>query len=93
MAPSCSDNREPTVQVTEHVVQSCACPGVVYCTHGNLHPKERSSLKGIHLISCTYYRLIQRYGIDSVLESTVADVKCLEEVNALTHQPYAYVIN
>lgn len=75
------------------MVQCCIFIGVVYYTLGNLHPKYRSSLKGIHLLSCTYYSLIQRYGIDSVLEPIVADVKCLEEVNALTHSLYACVIN
>ena len=54
--------------------------GVVYYTLGNLHPKHRSPLKGIHLLNITYYSLIQRYGIDTILEPIIADVKRLEEV-------------
>ena len=74
-------------------MQCFACIGVVYYTLGNLHPKYQPALKGIHLLSCTYYSIIQWYGIDSVLEPIVADVKCLEEVNDLTHQLYACVYN
>lgn len=62
--------------------------GVVYFTLGNLHPKYRSSLKGILLLNVTYYSQIQRYGIDAVLEPIFKDVKQLEEVYTLVYINY-----
>ena len=53
--------------------------GLIYYSLGNLHPKYRSPLKGIQLLSVTYYSLIEKYGIDAILEPIVADVKSLKE--------------
>ena len=39
-----------------------------------------SPLKGIQLLNVTDYSLIEKYGIDAVLESIVHAVKRLEEV-------------
>lgn len=60
----------------------CTLLGVIYYTLGNLHPKYRSPLKGIHLLNVTYYSVIQKYGIDAILEPIIGDVKSLEEVCA-----------
>ena len=54
--------------------------GMIYYTLGNLHPKYRSPLKGIQLLSVTDYSLIEKYGIDAILEPIVDAVKSLEEV-------------
>ena len=54
--------------------------GLIYYVLGNLHPKLRSMLKGIHLLNVTYYKFIVKYGIDAVLEPIVDAVKSLEEV-------------
>ena len=54
--------------------------GMIYYTLGNLHPKYRSPLKGIQLLNVTDYSLIEKYGIDTILESIVDAVKRLEEV-------------
>lgn len=55
--------------------------GVIYYTLGNLHPKYRSALKGIHLLNVTFYNLIVKYSIDKIMEPIVMDVKTLEEVS------------
>ena len=55
--------------------------GCLYYTLGNLHPKLRSSLKGIHLLSIVKHSYVIKYGIDKILEPVVEAVKKLEEVH------------
>ena len=42
--------------------------GFLYYSLGNLHPKLRSSLKSIHLLSVAKQEYITKYGIEKMLQ-------------------------
>lgn len=58
--------------------------GLFYYTLGNLEPKLRSSLKGIHLLSIAKYEHIVKYGIEELMKPVVEDVLKLEKGNNIT---------
>ena len=55
--------------------------GVFYYILGNVRPQFRSSLKSIQLVSILKASYIQKYGINSVLQPFMNDVKLLEKVH------------
>ena len=57
--------------------------GCLYYTLGNIHPKFRSSLKSIQLLSIVKYSCIVDYGIDVILEPVVEAIMKLEQVKKL----------
>ena len=54
--------------------------GVFYYRLGNLTPKFMSSLSSIHLVCIVKAAIIQKYGLDKILEPFMADIKELEKV-------------
>ena len=65
--------------------------GCLYYTLGNIHPKFRSSLKCIQLLSIVRHSYVVEYGIDVILEPVVEAVKKLEEVNLILHSGMFYL--
>ena len=59
--------------------------GVFYYTLGNLHPKLRSTLQSIILLTVVETKLILKYGVDVILEPFVEAVASMEKVYTLTH--------
>ena len=51
--------------------------GIVLFTLGNIHPKYRSSLRVIHLLIAATVPVIERHGLDKVLEPFARDLKTL----------------
>ena len=51
--------------------------GMFYFHLGNIHPKYRSKLSSIQLLGIVKSKHISEYGIDSILDPFVADVKKL----------------
>ena len=56
---------------------SFLCAGAFYFTLGNISPKYRSKLKSIQLLALVKNSLIKKYGMNSVLEPIVKDLKAL----------------
>jgi len=54
--------------------------GVVYYTLGNLSPKYRSQLDAIQLLAIATSPVINKYGIDAILEPFLDDLQFLEQV-------------
>jgi hypothetical protein len=59
--------------------------GVIYYTLGNIHPKHRSQLDAIQLLSIATCPVIKKHGIDAILEPFLDDLKCLERVQCVHH--------
>jgi len=55
--------------------------GSFYFTLGNLSPKHRSKLSCIYLVALVKTTFIDAYGMDSVLEPFIEDIKKLVGVN------------
>ena len=51
--------------------------GIVFFILGNVHPKFRSSLNAINLLMCARFSLIEKYGINKILEPFVRDLETL----------------
>ena len=51
--------------------------GTFYFMLGNLHPKHRSKLSSIFLVALVKHKLLQKYGMDRILEPFVQDIKKL----------------
>ena len=58
--------------------------GTLYYTLGNLDPKLRSTLKSIHLLGIAHHSVINRYGIEIILNPVVEAVKKLEKASTCT---------
>lgn len=58
--------------------------GLVYYSLGNLHPKYRSSLKSIQLLSVVKYEMVVKYGIANILQPVVEAIQALEKVYTYT---------
>lgn len=56
------------------------CIGCYYYIIGNIHPKYRSSLKAIQILSLVEIPVLEKHGHDKVLKKAVEDIKQLEEV-------------
>lgn len=54
--------------------------GVFYYVLGNIHPKLRSSLKVIQLITIVRHSILQEYGEDKILEPFMESVMKFEKV-------------
>ena len=54
--------------------------GMFYFCIGNLEPVLRSKLKSIYLLNMSYYSDIKKYGIDTILEPIVRELRILEKV-------------
>ena len=52
-----------------------------YYTLGNLKPYLRSSLDSIQLVAVLPSPILEKYGIDTVLEPFMSDLKKLESVS------------
>lgn len=48
---------------------------------GNIHPRYRSSLKSIQLLAICKNKHIKTYGLDTVIQHFVNDIKKFEEVH------------
>ena len=57
-----------------------------YYTLGNLEPHLRSSLHGIQLLSVLPSPLVEKYGIDTVLQPFMTAIQDLEKVNQTGRQ-------
>ena len=51
--------------------------GIVFFTLGNIRPKLRSSLKAIHLVSVAISPIIDKYGLNRILEPFITDLNLL----------------
>ena len=47
---------------------------------GNLSPHLRSQLKSIQLLAVAKASVVEKYGVDTILEPFMQDLKILEEV-------------
>lgn len=50
-----------------------------YFCIGNIHPKKRSSLKNIHLLSIHQNRQISQFGLNELVRPIANDLKLLED--------------
>ena len=50
---------------------------IILFTLGNIPPKYRSTLKAIYLVACAVRPVVDRHGLDSVLEPFVKDLTIL----------------
>ena len=57
--------------------------GVFYYTLGNIRPSRRSTLKAIQLVVIAKTKIIEYYGIDTILQPFMDSVKELETVCCL----------
>ena len=64
--------------------------GTLYYTLGNLDPKLRSTLKSIHLLGIAHHSVIQRYGIEIILNPVIEAVKKLEKASTYMHLHAVY---
>ena len=55
--------------------------GLFYYTIGNLSPHLRSQLISIQLLAVVKTTNISKYGIDTILEPFMEELRILEEVN------------
>ena len=70
--------------------------GCFYYTLANFHPKLRSTLKCIQILALVKYTLVQKYGMDEVLQHLIPDIKELENVSTFsvpTPHPNTNIIN
>ena len=51
--------------------------GIVFFTLGNIHPKYRSSLRVIHLVLAVTTPIMEKYGMDLILQPFIRDLKIL----------------
>lgn len=51
--------------------------GIVMFTFGNIHPKYRSSLRVIHLVFAVTTPIIEKYGMDLMLQRYIQDLNLL----------------
>ena len=51
--------------------------GIVLFTLGNIHPKYRSSLRVIHLVLAVTTPIMEKYGMDLILQPFIRDLKIL----------------
>ena len=51
--------------------------GIVMFTLGNIHPKYRSTLRVIHLVLVVTTPIIEKYGMDLILQPFIRDLKLL----------------
>ena len=51
--------------------------GIFFFTLGNIRPKLRSSLKAIHLVAVATSPVIEKYGLNKILEPFIADLNHL----------------
>ena len=56
------------------------CIGMFYFMLGNLSPHLRSQLKSIQLLAVAKASVVEKYGVDTLLEPFMQDLKILEEV-------------
>lgn len=57
--------------------------GMFYYLLGNLSPYLRSQLRSILLLAAVKAPIIEKYGVDVVLEPFMRDLKILEEVSII----------
>lgn len=55
--------------------------GLFYFVLGNIHPRYRSSLKAIQLVAICKNEYLKMYGISTVVQHFVQDIKKLEQVS------------
>ena len=51
-----------------------------YYVLGNIHPKYRSTLAAIQLVTAVKHIHLNQYGIDKILEPFIEEIKELEKV-------------
>ena len=51
--------------------------GIILFTLGNIPPKFQSTLKSINLVACAVHPIIDKYGIDCILEPFIKDLNTL----------------
>ena len=59
------------------VTASLSSAGAFYFMLGNLPPQQRSITRGIQLLILVKYLVIERYGIDKILEPLIKDLRKL----------------
>ena len=50
---------------------------IVLFTLGNIHPKYRSSLRVIHLLIAATVPVVEKYGLDEILQPLIRDLRIL----------------
>ena len=55
--------------------------GLFYYMLGNVDPKYRSRIDNIHLVTIVRTTLIQKYGMNKILEPFIEEIKMLERVS------------
>lgn len=55
-----------------------------YYTLGNIHPRYRSTIRCIQLLTVTKSSILQEYGADAILEPFMDNIKSLEQVLVVT---------
>jgi hypothetical protein len=64
--------------------------GFFYYNIGNIHPRHRSNLSSIHLVAITNRSHIKKYGMNTILQPLVNDIKKLVSLFACIHKTYTY---
>ncbi len=54
--------------------------GAFYFTIGNLHPKYRQRISNIHLLALVKSLYIKEFGMNTILDLILKDIKKLEKV-------------
>lgn len=60
---------------------------------GNLHPKQRSKLSSLYLVALVKHKVLQKYGMDSILKPFVHDMKKLVSIVPNTKSRIIIVIH
>ena len=50
---------------------------IVLFTLGNIHPKYQSSLRVIHLLTAATVPVVEKYGLDEILQPFIGDLRIL----------------
>jgi hypothetical protein len=58
-----------------------AYPGNFYYTLGNISPDKRATLNAIQLVAIVTSKHLKQYGIDTILDVIMNDIRQLEQVS------------
>ena len=82
-----------TPVTTNYLVHAmCTHTGLFYYNIGNVHPRHRSKLSSIRLLAITNRNHIKTYGMNSILQPIVDDVKKLVSDVCTQEQCSTYIM-
>ena len=82
VTPWVQEQRDTNLVSNSHESQfsHCVLIALFYYTLGNIDPKYRSTMRCIQLLTIVKSTVLQKYGVDTILEPFMEDLKALEQV-------------